>query len=274
MGRIAATLEIARSSWQVLKADKELMVLPVLSGIASTVIAATFLLPLLRTTDGELDGPGYVVLFVMYLVLAYVTIFFNAALVGAAHERLSGGDPTVGSALRAAALRAGKIFPWAVVSATVSIILRTLEERGGAIGRIAAGLAGMAWSVVTFLVLPIIVIEGASVGDAIRGSGRLFKRTWGENLAAHVGFGLLGFVATLPAVVLLVFAGSSGLWPLIVVAVLWVLIVAIVIATLSGIFQTALYHYATAGSVPGGHYRDAVFAGAFAPRSGGGWGGV
>lgn len=274
MGRIKATLEIARSSWQVLKADKELMLLPVISGLASLAIAATFLVPILTSTEGELDGVGYVALFVMYLVLSYVTIFFNAALVAAAHERLSGGDPTVGSALRGAALRAGKIFPWAVVSATVSIILRALEERGGAIGRIAAGLAGMAWSVVTFLVLPIIVIEGAAVGDAIRGSGRLFRRTWGENIAAQVGFGLLGFAAVLPAIVLLVAAGSSGLWPLVIVAVLWVVVVAVVIATLSGIFQTALYHYATEGSVPGGFYRDGVFAGAFAPRRDRGWGGV
>ncbi|MFQ5553828.1 MAG: DUF6159 family protein [Acidimicrobiia bacterium] len=266
MGRISATIEIARSSWKVLKADKELMVLPVLSGLASAIIAASFLLPLIGATDGELEGASYVLLFVMYVVLSYVTIFFNAALVSAAHERLSGGDPTVGSALRGAALRAGKILPWALVSATVSIVLRAIEERGGALGRIVAGLAGMAWSVVTFLVLPIIVIEGLGVGDAIKGSGRLFKRTWGENVAAQVGFSILGLVAVLPAIVVGVAAGSAGLWPLVVVAVAWVVLVAIVIATLSGIFQTALYHYATKGSVPGDFYRDDAFSGAFAPR--------
>ena len=85
--------------------------------------------------------------------------------------RLTGGDPTIGSALRGAASRAGKILPWVIVSATVSLILRAIEERAGAIGQIVAGIAGMAWSVVTFLVLPIIVIEGYSVGDAIKGSG-------------------------------------------------------------------------------------------------------
>ena len=96
-----------------------------ISGIASIIAAATFIIPLLGTTDldeGTMSATGYVVLFAMYVVLAYITIFFNAALVSAAHERLGGGDPTIGSALRGAASRAGKILPWAIISATVSMI--------------------------------------------------------------------------------------------------------------------------------------------------------
>ena len=91
--------------------------------------------------------------------------------------------------------RAGKILPWAIISATVSMILRAIEERAGFVGQIVAAIAGMAWAVVTFLVLPIIVIEGVGVRDAIKKSGNLFKRTWGENLAAQIGFSLIGFVA-------------------------------------------------------------------------------
>ncbi len=155
-------------------------------------VAATFLIPLLATggldTAKSMSTTSYAVLFVMYLVLAYVTIFFNAALVSAAHERLTGGDPTLRSALAGAAARAGKILPWAIVSATVSVILRSLEDRAGAVGRIVLALAGAAWAVITFLVLPIIVIEGLGVGDAIKKSGALFKQTWGENLAAQAGF--------------------------------------------------------------------------------------
>ncbi len=267
MGRISATIEIAKSSWRVLKADKELTVLPVLSGLASIVIAATFLIPMLSSAESELTTANYLFLAILYFVLSYVTIFFNAALVSAAHERLSGGDPTVGSALRGATSRAGKILPWALLSATVSIVLRTLEERAGTLGRIVAGLAGMAWSVVTFLVLPIIVIEGVGVGDAVRQSGTLFRRTWGENLAAQVGFGLLGFVAMIPAIVLFAIGvGGAGI-VLVAVGVLWVIAVAVVMATLSGIFQTALYHYATDGRVPGDYFRPGAFDDAFMPKS-------
>ena len=144
------------------------------------------------------------------MVLADSTIVFNAALGSAAHERLCGGDPTIGSAIRGAASRAGKILPWAIVSATVSIILRAIENRVGFVGRIVAAFAGMAWTVVTFLVLPIIVIEDMSVKDAIKKSGNLFKHNWGENLAAQFGFGLIGFIAILPAIGILLPAGSVG----------------------------------------------------------------
>lgn len=283
MGRIQRTIELAKSSWGVLKADKELIALPAISGLASLIVAATFVLPLLATQDLQTDeSPGlltYIILFAMYVALAYVTIFFNAALISAAHERLGGGDPTIRSALRGAASRAGKILPWAIVSATVSIILRAIEERAGTLGRIVAGLAGVAWAVVTFLVLPIIVIEGLTVGDAIKKSGNLFKRTWGENLAAQVGFGLIGFVAMLPAIAVAflgISAGGAAAGVAIAIAVLWAILVTMVIAALSGIFQTALYHYATDGSVPSGYFANEDLAGSFAhkQRRGGFGGGI
>ena len=274
MNRIANTIKLAKSSWAVLKADKELLLLPVLSAIATVIVAATFIVPLLFTGSdtSEIGGTGYVVLFAMYVVLAYITIFFNAALVHAAHERMHGGDPTVGSALRGAMARAGRILPWAIVSATVSIILRSIEERVGIVGRIVAGFAGIAWSLVTFLVLPVLVIEGVGVADAIRRSGSLFKRTWGENVAAQIGFGLLGFALAIPALVLLFLAVSAGSTlgaVLVVVAVLWIIGVSLVMATLNGIFQTALYLFASEGAVPGGYFDDVSFNDTFAPKRGG-----
>lgn len=267
MGRIQNSIEIAKSSWNVLKADKELLLLPILSTLATLATIALFLVPIfLSNTDLEAWDPGpaqYVTLFTMYLVLAYVTIFFNAALVTAAHERLNGGDPTIKSALRGAASKAGKILPWAIVSATVSLILRSLEERAGFVGRLVIGFVGMAWAVITFLVLPIIVIEGIGVGDAIKRSADMFKRTWGENLAAQVGFGLIGFLAALPGAALLYAGIANGTLVLLAVGVLWLAAVAIVMSTLSVIYQTALYHYAADGTVPGGFYSDASFAEAF-----------
>ena len=273
MRRISNSIALAKESWRVLQSDKELLVLPVISGIASLIVAATFAVPLFLTSSSdELTIVSYIVLFVMYVVLAYVTIFFNAALVSAAHERIGGGDPTIGSALAGAASRAGKILPWAIVSATVSTILRAIEERAGFVGQLVAGLAGMAWAVVTFLVLPIIVIEGIGVGDAIKKSGRLFKETWGENLAAQVGFGLLGFLATLPGVVVIVLAALSGnggvLGAGIVVGIVWIILVAVLIAALSVIFQTALYHFAVDGSLPAGSFSQTTMAAAFAPKKG------
>ncbi len=267
MGRIQTSIEIAKSSWRVLKADKELLLLPILSGLATIVTIGLFAVPILASgTNLDTYEPGtaqYITLFILYFVLAYITIFFNAALVSAAHERLNGGDPTLGSALRGAASRAGKILPWALVSATVSIILRTLEERAGVLGRIVIGLVGMAWAVVTFLVLPIIVIEGLGVGDAVKKSTAMFRRTWGENLTAQVGLGFIGFLAAIPGMGLLLLGVSNKSLVGIGIGILWLAAAAIVMSALSGIFQTALYHYAAEGTVPGGFYADHTFAGAF-----------
>ena len=265
------SIALAKSSWQVLKADKELMLLPVISGLASLAVMALFIVPLFVTSlpnDG-LSAVGYVLLFAMYFVLAYITIFFNAALISAAHERLEGGDPTVGSALRGAARRAGKILPWALVTATVSIILRAIEERVGFIGQIVVSIIGLAWAVVTFLVLPAIVIEGVGVRDAFRKSTGLLRNTWGENLAGQAGLGLLGFLLILPGVavgVLAALAGGVVMVAGIAAAGVWMALVAVTMAALSGIYQTALYHYAVDGQVPSNYFDNNVMQAAFRPR--------
>ncbi len=278
MGRLSNTIELAKASWRVLKADKELLLLPVMSLVATVIVAISFLAPLFAVggLGEELGGVDYIVLAAMYVTLAFVTIFFTAALVHAADERLQGGDPTLGSALRGAGRRAGRILPWAIVSATVSIVLRAIEERAGALGRIVVGLAGVAWSVVTFLVIPILVLEDIGVVDAVKRSGSLFKRTWGENVAAQVGFGLLGFLASLPAVALIALsagAGGAAVGVAIVIGVLWIAVVVVVLASLNGIFQAALYHYAVEGQVPGEYFSQQTFASAFVPRKGRGLGG-
>ena len=243
-------MQLARASWEVLKADKELIALPVLSLLSTLVVAASFVVPLVWMGRDTGDEPGWGALalgFVAYLVLAYITIFFNAALVHAANQRLEGGDPTVGSAVRGAASRAGRLLPWALLSATVSALLRAIEERAGTLGKVISGIAGMAWSLVTFLVIPILVMEDLRVGDALRRSTALFKGTWGENVAARVGFGLLGFLAVLPGVAAIAgaFALGDPVNPLLLtLGIVWILAVAMVLSALSGIFQTALYRFA------------------------------
>ncbi|MDE0231109.1 MAG: DUF6159 family protein [bacterium] len=266
MGRLANSIALAKASWEVLKADKELMLLPVISMVSTVIAVVVFFVPLLATDAG---GASLLVLVALYFVLAYITIFFNAALISAAHERLEGGDPTVGSALRGAASRAGRIVPWALISAVVSVILKALEERAGFLGSIVISLVGMAWNVVTFLVLPIIVIEGMGATGSIKRSVNLFRQTWGENLGAQVGLGLVGFLAALPGIALILAGlgvGGAGFLPLLAVGVIWMVLVAVVMAALSGIFQTALYHFAVGGSAQSGYFDSQILNDAFRTR--------
>lgn len=280
MGRLSRSISLIKSSWAVLAHDKELAVLPAISGIASAVAIAPFLAgAFVSGADVSDDGVsfsvlGYVLMFVGYLVAAYVTIFFQSALVLAANERLSGGDPTLGSALSAASSNAGRILPWAIISATVSIVLRSLQERSGFVGRLLLGAVGMAWTVVTFLVLPILVIEGTGVKEAVTRSGSAFKRTWGENVVGNAGVGLIGVIGMLVGVVVagpIVALGVVNDVAAVVVGgialfVVWAIVVSVVTAALTGIFQTALYRFAVLGEEPSGFSHDQI-AGAFGPRT-------
>src|SRR5262245_5666078 len=199
-------------------------------------------------------------------------IFFNAAIVCGADERLRGGDPTLGSPLRGAREPAGVLLPWALLSATVSLVLRALEQRAGIIGRIVIGLVGLAWTLVTFLVLPILVVERIGVGDAVKRSAELFKRTWGENVVTNGGIGIIGFVAVLAGVVVavpLIAVGGPIAVAGIVLAVAWIAAVLCVTTTLTGILQLALYRYAVDGEVPG--FGDDQLRNAFRERGSRGW---
>ncbi len=271
MSRYRNSIELAKSSWNVLKADRELIWLPVISVICTIIVGALFALPsaLAVNSGGAFKISGFVGLFFTFVLLAYTTIFFNAALVHAADERMRGGDPDLKSAIAGAQQRWRQILPWAIVSASVSVVLRTLEERAGFLGRIVIGFVGMAWSLVTFLVLPILVLEGVGVRAAVTRSTELFKRTWGEQVIANAGMSLLGLLAVLPgiAVGFVGFASGSALIavPLVTLAGIYIAGVLAITAALSGVFQTALYHYAANGMPPAA-FANVDLGGAFVAR--------
>ena len=263
MGRISNTIALAKVSWRVLRKDRELLLIPVLSFLASIAVLALIWLPTLSAIDtsaleGEREDPGAllgIVGIITAMALSIITVFFNGALVAGAHERLSGGDPTVRSAVGRAFSRLPGLLPWAILTGTVGLILQAVRERAGWLGRFVVNMVGMAWKTATFLVVPAIVIDDHGAISGLKASAALLKRTWGENIAARVGFGLLGFVAIIPAVLVVGATGALGGAALvlgILVAVPYLALVVVVLTALNAVFQTALYLYATTGSVPTG----------------------
>ena len=280
MNRWQNSIDLAKASWNVLREDRQLAVLPLLSGLCSLLVALVFFGPVALIADSGAQGSSKPLAWILgavgYFAVTYVVIFFNAALVFAADCRMRGERVSTGEAIRAASERAHVLLPWAVLSATVSLILRAIEERSGVLGRIVGSLVGLAWSLVTFLVLPVLVIEQIGPIDAVKRSAALFKKTWGENMIANAGIGLVALGATLvgllPCALLMAVGGPVAILG-IVIAVAWIVGVQLFAATLTGILQTALYRFATAGSAPG--FDNDQLRGAFRPRntgSGGGFG--
>jgi hypothetical protein len=181
----------------------------------------------------------------LYASAYFVVIFFNSALIASALHRLSGGDPDIRWGLSAASRHIPAILGWAIVAATVGLILQAIRDRtDNAIGRIVVSLVGGAWAYVTFFVIPVLVNEGLGPIAAIRRSSGLFRQTWGRQVTASFGFGLVYLVAMLiaflPAALVFSIEPIAGI-------VLGVVLMAIAIGTVSaveGIFKAALYRFA------------------------------
>ncbi len=260
MQRIRTSWELGKISWGVLRSDRTLAWFPVLTFLASLVVAAVFAGLIaatgLDTSNGQesLEPIGWVFVVVAYIALAFVGTYFLGALVHGANERLEGRDANLGSSLGAANARLHRIIPWAILQGTVSVILSAIEERAGFVGQIVVRLIGAAWAVVTFLTVPVIMFEDLGPFDALKRSGSLLKQTWGENLLAQAGFGLLALVASLPGVLFIVVGVTSDelvlTIPLVGIGAVWVLLVSIVIQAMGGIYRTALYRFAIDGRAP------------------------
>jgi len=168
---------------------------------------------------------------------------------------MSGGDPTIGDGFREAFGRLPLIAGWALVSATVGLILRIIEDRSRKFGKIVAGLLGMAWTVMSFLVIPILVIDKKGPIEAFKESTALLKRTWGEQLVGNFSFGLIFFLLNIPAFLLVilgfVLGTATAIIACIAIAIIYFIVLALIQSTLQAIFQAALYLYARDGQATG-----------------------
>jgi hypothetical protein len=269
--RFARSWALVKASASVLAQDKELLVFPAISSLATLAVAATFIVPLFGFGLIELEaGPSgdefspalMIWAFFFYLAQYFVIFFFNSALVGAALIRLEGGDPTVADGFRIAGSRIGAILGYAAIAATVGLLLQIIQERAGKLGQWVAGFLGVAWTVATFLVVPILVTRNIGPIDAVKESASLLKRTWGENLIGQGGlglaFGLLHVLLIVAAVLAMMLAIPSKSVALIgtvaAVFVIALVLVALIQAALSGIYSAALFRHAE------GHGENTGFA--------------
>jgi hypothetical protein len=269
---------MVKASWGVLRSDRQLLVIPTASAIVSIILLLALLVAWVWSGGPDrLEAEGFglvdaVLLFVYYLVATAVVVFFNAALVGAAAVRLDGGQSAVRQGFRAAVAHLPAIIGWSLITATVGLVLKALADRAGALGAVTSIVGSVAWTIVTFLVLPILVIEGVGPVTALRRSAELLRGTWGEQVAGTASIGLvmgaitLGVILIGGAITFLVADASGTLVAIALTAtVLVVIVVALLSSALSGIFNVALYRYAS-GQESGSSFPQETLAGALERR--------
>jgi Family of unknown function (DUF6159) len=258
MQRIKNSWELAKVSWSVLRSDRSLAVFPFLSAVVGLIVVGIFaglvaLTGVNTAHGGSMKGIGYVFIAAGYVAVAFVTTYFLGALVHGANEALEGRHAELGECFAGANAKLHRLLPWALVQASVSMILQALENVRY-VGPILRAILGTAWAVLTFLTVPIIMLEDLGPFAALQRSGTLLKQSWGENLTAQFGFGFLALIAMLPAFALFGIGAAIGnLAGLIVTGAIgaaWLVVVLLVVSALTGIYRTALYRFAVDGVAP------------------------
>jgi hypothetical protein len=282
--RICNGFDLARSSWGVLLKDKHLLVFPFVSGMLFLIVVASFAIPLALLVDWnqfanqaqnnrQVPWWTYVVTFGFYFCTYFVAIFCNSALISCALMRFNGESPTVADGFKMAMARLPQILAWALISATVGVLLKVVEQAHEKVGALIASLLGTAWSIMTFFVVPVLVVEKVGPFDAFKRSISLLRRTWGEALVGRAGIGFVLFLLAIPLILLFV-AGvyflATGLLPvgvaLLIVAGVLMLLYMAVSSALHTILLAALYQYAAEDRVPKGFDRD-TFENAFVSKA-------
>ncbi len=271
MGKFSRSWQLVKQSFAILRSDKQLMLFPVLSAVSCFVVTAViatggaFLMLPARAAAlaaGERFNPNQspmflLGMFTLYVVNYFVIVFFNVALVGVANSRLMGGTWTFRDGIELAA-------------ATVGVILRTLEERLGLIGRLIMRIIGVVWTLACYFVVPVLAFEDLTPIQAIKRSSKLFRDTWGEKVIGGFSLSLVSIVLMLPGIGLVIaasfLAGINGLLVGSVLMVVYFLLLSVFMSAVGGVFNAALYRYACFKQVPPAFSHELI-ASAWAPRS-------
>jgi len=250
---------LTKKSWALLREHPSLLRFPLYGGVATTLLAILFLGPGFYLWDEDQLAGAIPIIVIGVYVLSFVGFYFSVGLAACADMIFRGQEATISDGLAVSRSRISQISGWAAVSAAISLVMGLLENQGGALGTVAARLVGMAWSLITFLAVPVIAIEGTGPFETIKRSGTLFRERWGQQITGNIAIGAAVFlIGVLPAVLLIV--GGIAVWAsaaflgalLVIVGALVLAISLLVSRALSGIFGVALYRYALDGEVVGG----------------------
>lgn len=297
LSKLARSWQLLTRSLAVIVQHKKLLLFPLISTGCAIVMTLFFLAPAFFYPTGfpmmtgehwqEMmrvvgiapqpdGGPAidpttvfYVYGSVIYLASMFIATFFNVAYYSEIMKALSGEPVSVRAGLRVAWSRLPAIAMWSLFAGVVGLVIKSLEERFGFVGRWVMRFIGVVWSVASIFAIPVIIRDGnPNPLVLLRNSAGTLRKTWGESLIGYVGLTLGSWVVLLGALVL--FLGSLALaiglgQPLIPVVtmafIILTLIVLSIAANMAGnVYRCALYIYASEGVVPAPYDADQMDA--------------
>lgn len=279
MGGWAQSRALTKQSWAVLKDNRYLMAYPVL-GVALAIIPVMVVVPGVVLIANDQNWIGWALVAAGVYLLALVNAIVQAGLTVSAAAELHGGQSSLGHGFATAMGRLGRLARWAFVSAVVGALIAALRgnNNGGLVAvifrNVLAAAADVMWQLITFFVMPAMMLDDLGMIDAIKRSSSTFKQRWGTQLSGGVRIGgLIGLVAILPAVLALVggvVLSTIGAWaigvPLALIGLIVLVVAGLALTAIRGVFSVVLYRYATQGVVEGG-FTEQQLAGAIAVKA-------
>lgn len=274
MARNPTGKALLRASFDLFRQDPQMIWLPLIAAAASFCAFAVVATPLFFALGADRVGVVFALL-VGGIAATTASLVFQVAVVFAATDRIEGRTPTVRGSIAKAWTRRSTIFKWAVLSAVVGVAVNALERRFGALGVILRFTSALAWSVATFLVLPVLAFEDVGPIEAVKRSSSILKARFGTVARGGLRFGLLFIAWTFAAMAVLMIGLAlvpGNPFVGVPVAALGVLCVigVVMFASVAGLYlRTILYRFATGQSVPnlGIDLSGALDASGRSPRS-------
>ncbi len=271
--RYGVSLRLVRSSWSVLRRNSELLFFPLLTVVGASLMLGGLGWSVLWLLGYDIQrvvaAPAWAHTLLTYgwLALAYaVGIYTNTALVAIVLRLFRGEQPDFGEGWRLATARLPCIFGYALLMATIGMVIRLIFRPAGFLGRLLGpGLertvvftfVGLSWHVIPYFVVPVIINEDVRPLDALRRSAGIIRRTWGKDVVVNASVWL---VFAGPLILVGLIASPAVTWATmtlnewVVTGVVYALLVLLLLTLLfkmamDGIFSAAVYEYATHGVV-------------------------
>jgi hypothetical protein len=274
VGRMRFNWRLVGATFQVLRRNTDLLIFPIVGLLALGLVIALWLGSILVWADFQIDVVWAAPLWekmaavsLFYLFSYFVVFSANTALIGTAMLLLEGKQPTLLDGWRIAYTHKSTIFTYALLMATVGLLLRLLSRWVGQVGRFAVPMAqrviifaglGLAWHVVPVLVIPVLIAEEIDPVAAIRRSSQLVTHTWGEGVVQNAN---LWLIFILPLVLILAAGAATIVWisrnvqevwmtATLYVVVMLITLIFLIGSALTDIFSVVIYRYTRAMPIP------------------------
>ncbi len=265
-GTFSDSWKLTKTSFRLIFEDRALLVFPLVAGLAILGVLALLLVgeyALFRpgsgiaSGSGPVEAAGVVVFLLAYFAMTFLSVYGTAALIGAATLKLGGQQPTASDGWKIARARIGRLLLWALLTATVGLLIQAIASRVRGIGGLLIGaVGGVTWAIATYFMIPILIYEDQRPWPALKRSAHLFTSSFGRTLVTNLVLALLLGVGIVAAVIVAVvglvflFGGTLALGlAFLGVGIAVAVVVALIGAAAEGILRAALYRYATTGKI-------------------------